>query len=111
MTGLPNGTFLAKQEQGPAAKYAFGLSLSKGYKSAFSFNMITNGKKPEFTLKKGKFTLTIPPEYRKADRTFAIQALDRNGKVFILPDKDNNPDTITVDVILEGYAFELIYKD
>lgn len=111
MTGLPYGTFFVKQEQGVAAKYAFAAALQKGYKSAFTFNMITNGKKPEFTLKKGTFTLTIPPELRKAGRTFAIQALDKNGKVLILPDKDKNPDTITVDVNLEGYAFELIYKD
>ena len=111
MAGLPHGAFLAKQEQGLAAKYAFAASLPNGYKSAFTFNMITNGRKPEYTLKKGSFTLTIPPEFRKAGRTFAIQALDKSGKVRLLPDRDNNPNTITVDVNLEGYAFELIYKD
>ncbi len=111
MTGLPYGTFFAKQEQGLAAKHAFAAALPSGYKSAFTFNMITNGHKPDFTLKKGKFTIVIPPEYRKAGRIFALQALDKNGKVMFLPDKDTDPDTITVEVDLEGYAFELVYKD
>ena len=111
MVGLPHGAFLAKQEQGLAARYELNKALPKGYKSAFTFNMITNGTKPEYTLKKGKFTLTIPPEFRKAGRTFAIQAIDKNGKVLLLTDSDKDPNTITVDVNLEGYAFELIYKD
>ncbi len=111
MTGLPYGTFFARQEQGIAAKYAFKQALPKGCQEAFTFNLITNGHKGDNTLKKGKFTIGIPAKYRRAGRTFALQAIDKNGNVVLLPDKDNTPDTITVDVDLEGYAFEFIYKD
>ena len=55
--------------------------------------------------------MTIPAELRKAGRTFAIIALDKNGKTFVLPDTDTDPNTITVAFDLEGYAFDLIYKD
>ncbi len=111
ITGFPYGTFFAKQEQGLAAKAAFAASLPAGYKSAFTFNAITNGKSPDNTLKKGSFTLVIPAEFRKAGRTFAITYLDKNGKATTLYDTDNDPNTITVAVNFEGYAFELIYKD
>ena len=109
--GLPYGTFFAKQEQGAAAKAAFAATLPAGYKQAFTFNMITNGKSPDYSLKKGTFTLSIPPEFLKAGRTYALRVIDKSGNVILLPDADNKPDTITVSVNVEGYAFDLIYKD
>jgi hypothetical protein len=109
--GLPYGTFFAKQEQGAAAKAAFAATLPAGYKQTFTFNMITNGKSPDYSLKKGTFTLSIPPEFLKAGRTYALRVIDKSGNVILLPDADNKPDTITVSVNVEGYAFDLIYKD
>jgi hypothetical protein len=109
--GLPYGTFFAKQEQGAAAKAAFAATLPAGYKQAFTFNMITNGKSPDYSLKKGTFTLSIPPEFLKAGRTYALRVIDKSGNVILLPDADNKPDTITVSVNVEGFAFDLIYKD
>ena len=73
--------------------------------------MITNGHKGDYSLKKGKFTIEIPEKYRRAGRIFALQVIDRSGKVLLLPDKDDNPYTISVDVNVEGYAFDLIYSD
>ena len=81
---------------------ATGQVILGGYKA---------GCKPDFTLKSGTFTLLIPSQYQKAGRQFALVALDKTGKAYLLPDTDTNPNTITVAVNLEGYAFELIYKD
>jgi hypothetical protein len=63
------------------------------------------------TLKKGTFTLTIPSEYRKAGRQFALIALTKGGQTILLPDTDTNPNTVTATINVEGYAFALIYKD
>ena len=111
MTGFPAGTFFAKQEQGDAAKNAFLGALPAGYKSAFTFNVITNGVSADYSLKNGSFTLLIPEEYRKSGRTFAISCIDKSGNVRILYDTDTDPNTISVDVNFEGFAFDLIYKD
>ncbi len=111
MTGLPAETFLAKQEQGPAGKYALALALPKGYQEAFTFNMITNGLKGDYSLKKGKVTIVIPAKYRKAGRVFALLGIDKSGKLKVFNDIDVNNDTITVNIDIEGYAFDLIYSD
>ena len=108
--GLPYGTFAARAEQGPAAKAALTASVPAGFKEAFTFNLITNNT-TEVTLKNGGFTLLIPADLQKSGRTFKLLAIDKSGKVFILPDLDNDPTTITVKFNLEGFAFDLIYKD
>ena len=109
-TGLPYGTIAARAEQGTAAKAVFAASTPEGWKEGLSFNLVTNGRN-EITLKNGTFTLLIPNDLRKDGRTFAILALDRSGKVILLPDTDTDPSTITVAVDIEGYAFDLIYND
>ena len=111
MSGFPDGTFFAKQEQGIAAKNAFLGALPAGYRSAFTFNVITNGESTDYSLKNGSFTLLIPEEFRKPGRTFAISCIDKSGNVRILCDTDTDPNTISVDVNFEGFAFDLIYKD
>ena len=98
------------QEQGELGKLAFRTATPAGWTEAFSFNLLKDGK-PDFTLKSGTFTLLIPSQYQKAGRQFALLALDKSGKVYLLPDTDTNPNTITVAVNLEGYTFELLYKD
>lgn len=110
ITGLPYGTFAARTTHGPAAQAAFAANMPAGYKKGLSFNLITNNT-TETTLKSGSFTLQIPKELQKPGRTFQIQAIDKNGKVIVLPDLDKDPATITVAFGLEGYAFDLIYKD
>ena len=73
---------------------AYAATLPAGYKQAFTFNMIN-----------------IPKELQKPGRIFALRVIDKSGNVIFLPDIDDQPDTITVTVNVEGYAFELIYKD
>ena len=63
------------------------------------------------SLKNGTLKLYIPTEYQKAGRQFAIIAMDKNGKTYLLTDTDTDPGTVTVNVSFEGYAMELIYKD
>ena len=72
--------------------------------------MIVNGK-TDYTVKKGVLCLNIPAEYQKAGRTFMITALDTNGKVHIYNDLDDNPATITCNIDIDGYAFDLIYRE
>lgn len=110
VTGLSQGTRILRTMQGDAAKVAFLDGKPAGYTESFSFNLIT-GQKAEMTLKNGSFTMDIPKELQKAGRTFALIGLDKNGMAWVFSDTDKNPETITVTINLEGYAFELIYKD
>ena len=40
-----------------------------------------------------------------------IMFLNKNEKIKVYQDTDNNPMTITVDLDVESYQFSLIYKD
>ena len=84
--------------------------MPKGFKHGFYFNMITNNK-TERTLKSGSFTLNVPKDLQAAGRTFALLALDKSGKVIVIPDADKDASKITAVINFEGYAFDLIYKD
>ncbi len=101
---------MGKTVQGPIAQWVLNASRSAGYKQAFTFNMAINGK-VDYTPKKGTLTIIVPKELRKAGRTFAIMALDKNGKAWTYADTDNNPNTVTTAINVERYAFALIYKD
>ena len=72
--------------------------------------MAVNGK-TDYSLKKGEMTLYVPAQYLKANRQYAILAIDKQGKVHVLADKDLLSNAVTVDLNIEGYSFELIYKD
>ena len=105
------GVLMCKMKQGPAAQSLFDkIRKAGGWLEAFNFNMAIDGKY-EYTLKNGTLTIIIPKEYRKAGRTFALMGLDKNANVVILDDTDTNPDTLTVNLNIEGYAFDLIYRD
>lgn len=114
--GMGTGFSAGYQEQGEIAKGIIRSAIPAGWKEAFSFNLLVNGK-TDTSLKKGTLTLTIPTEYLntivsagQAGRQFAIVAMDKNGKTYLLTDTDTNPNTITANVAFEGYAMELIYK-
>ncbi len=109
-TGTPAGLTAGYQEQGETAQALFKKETPAGWNKAFSFNILKDGK-PDSSLKQGTLTLIIPTEYRKAGRQFAILAMGKNGNVVLLSDTDTSPNTITVALNIEGYAFELIYKD
>ena len=94
---------------GEAARTLFNAATPAGWKEAFSYNILKDGK-PDSSLKQGTLTLIIPTEYQKAGRQFAIIAMDKNGKTYLLTDTDTDPGTVTVNVSFEGYAMELIYK-
>ncbi len=104
------GVTMGRTVQGVAAQAVLNASRPAGYVQAFTFNMAVNGK-VEYTLKNGVLTISIPKEFRKAGRTYAIMALDKNGKAVIFNDTDTNADTVTAAINVEGYAFSLIYKD
>ncbi len=104
------GVAMGKMKQGPAAQAVFNANRPAGWKEAFTFNIAINGK-VDYTLKNGKLIIFIPKEYQKEGRTFALMALDKNGKAWTFADIDTNPSTLTANINVEGYAFALIYKD
>lgn len=101
---------IGPQVQGAAAQLAFRMNTPAGWKEAFSFNMTVNDK-ADYSLKKGILSFRIPSQYMKAGRKFAILGIDRNGEVKLFADTDLEADTITIDLDIEGYAFDLIYSD
>ena len=42
---------------------------------------------------------------------YAVWRLDKSGNVHVFNDIDIDPTTITCNINIEGYSFELIYKD
>lgn len=108
--GMSGIVKIGPQVQGPAAQAVFKANTPAGWKEAFSFNMTVNDK-ADYTLKKGILSFKIPSQYLKAGRKFAILGIDKNGKVKMFPDIDTKDDTITVNIDIEGYAFDLIYFD
>ena len=101
---------ISSQEQGPVAKFLFKLFTPPGWKEAFTFNLTVNGVQ-DYSLKKGTLTFYIPPTYRKSGRVFALSSIVKPGQIKYFLDTDKNPDTITVNLDCEGYAFDLIYFD
>lgn len=101
---------LGRVEQGPAATAAFKAALPKGWNMAFSFSMSYDGKN-EYSLKNGVIKLYVPAAYQKDGRQYAIMALDKNGAVKIIYDADKIAQLVTASPNVEGYAYELIYKD
>lgn len=108
--GLAAGTTLGWQEQGELGKMAFTAAKPVGWSEGFSFNILTNGK-ADYSLKNGSLQLLIPAEYIKAGRQYAVMGIGKGGAVKVFTDQDANPNTITINLNLEGYAMELIYKD
>lgn len=109
--GTPIGNFkIGPQVQGAAAQFAFRVNTPAGWKEAFSFNMTVNDK-ADYSLKKGILSFRIPSQYLKAGRKFAVLGIDKNGIVKLFADADLKADTITINLDIEGYAFDLIYFD
>lgn len=108
--GLAAGTTLGWQEQGQLGKMAFAAAKPAGWSEGFSFNILTNGN-ADYSLKNGSLQLFIPADYLKAGRQYAVMGIGKGGIVKIFTDQDTNPNTITINLNLEGYAMELIYKD
>lgn len=105
-----SGVVMGKMKQGPAAQALFNAYRPVGWKDAFTFNIAINGE-TDYSLKSGILTVYIPAELRKAGRSFALMGIDKNGNVKLFTDTDKDPLSITVDLNLEGYAFDLIYFD
>ena len=62
-------------------------------------------------MKNGTIVLPIPSQYIKSGRRFAILALDQNETGHTILDSDASNSTISVDISVAGYAFDLIYTD
>ena len=102
------------EKPGPICAAAFKAATPAGFAEAFTFSMLgkDNGTfKTGSSKKAGEFTLNIPPQYRKAGRTFALIGIDQYGHTKIFTDTDLSGDSITVMLDLEGYAFSVIYTD
>ena len=109
--GMPQtNTKIGRQEQSPLAEMVFAAAIPPGWNSAFSMSMTVNGQN-DYSLKTGELLLYVPGAYQKPGRQFALLAMDKNGKVLVLNDIDNQPNSMTVKLNIEGYAFHLIYKD
>lgn len=104
------GVVMAKTRQGLAAQTLFKASQPAGWAEAFTFNLAINGN-TDYTSKNGRLCIFVPQDLRKAGRSYAVMGLDKNGNVMIFNDTDKNPDTLTANIGLQGYAFSLIYKD
>nr|MCR5301231.1 hypothetical protein [Lachnospiraceae bacterium] len=109
--GTPAGNIkIGPQVQGLNAQHTFRMNTPKGWKEVFTFNMTVNDK-ADYSLKKGTLSFSIPTQYLRAGRKFAILGIDKNGNVKVFNDIDLKADTITVNLDIEGYAFDLIYSD
>ena len=100
-------------KQGPLCVAAFKAATPAGFREAFSFNLNLDatGKSPlNYGKKSGRLVLTIPKQYRKAGRVFAIIGIDRKGKVKIFYDNDTSDETFTTNLNMDGYAFSVIYS-
>ncbi len=106
---LQTNAIIGKQEQSALATNVFKAAVPAGWNWAFSMSMSYNGKN-EYSLKNGTIKLYVPATLRKSGRQFAILAMDKNGKVILLPDQDVLANTVTVTPNVEGYAYVLIYK-
>ncbi len=112
---ISNGVTLSNvkigpQIQGDLAQLAFRLHLPNGWKEALTFNMTVNDK-ADYSPRKGSLSFRIPSQYQSAGRKFAILGLDKTGTVKMFTDRDLRADFITVNIDIEGYAFDLIYTD
>jgi hypothetical protein len=96
--------------QGERFYAATAFVIPQGYREAFSFNILEDGK-AVFDQKTGTIKLRIPAFYRHAGRSFGIAVVDKDGKPYYLEDLDNSDDYITVNVNFVGYAFEVVFKD
>lgn len=102
------------EHQGKACVAAFKEATPKGYREAFSFNLLLKDNgffKPAFVKKTGKFVLNIPTQWQKPGRTFAVIGIGKNGKTKLFTDEDKSDETFTTTLNIEGYAFSLIYID
>lgn len=116
-----NGTFvqngkrnftakIGQQKQGAAADAAFDQARPAGWNRACTFNLTLNDKADD-TLKEGTLALRAPMQFQKTGRQFAIMGINKDGKVILFENTSKVPFNVTSDISLEGYAFELIYKD
>ncbi len=101
---------LGRQKQGLAASVIFNASTPAGWTEAFPFSMTVNGVN-DYSLKDGILRIHIPGPCQKAGRTFAVLAIDKNGKVHVYQDTDPQPNVFSAKLDVEGYAFDLIFLD
>ena len=99
-----------KQTQGDACRLAFKTALPAGWQEAFTFSMTMNDRHTT-DLKDGTLMLCVPEGLQKTGREYAVMGIDKNGRVTVFTDTDKQPFMLTSRLYLEGYAFELIYKD
>lgn len=109
-----SGSLCLIEHQGELCVAAFNQVTQKGFKEAFSLNLLLeeNGLfKPSHVKKTGKFVLNIPKEYQKKGRTFMLIGIDKFGNTKTFSEMDLSDETFTTTLDIKGYAFSFIYAD
>ncbi len=70
--------------------------------------MTVNGK-ADYSPKNGTLKISIPAQYIKSGRQFAVQAIEADGTVKLYNDIDSSDSNVTIAVNGTAYAFDLIY--
>lgn len=112
---LSGGTFgadtgIKMEEPGPLAEAAFAAAMPAGFAKAFSFS-VTNGGQTTYSIKNGKISFKIPAQYLLAGRQFKLIGVDKDGKTKVFDNVATEDGSFEADVDIEGYQFELVYKD
>ncbi len=111
-SGLTLGadTGIKMEEPGPIAEAAFATAMPEGFTKGFTFS-ITNGGQTTYAVKNGKISFKIPAQFLLAGRQFKLMGIDKDGNVKVFDNKAAEDGSFEADVDVEGYQFELIYKD
>lgn len=104
------GVSAQRRYQGLACYEAYAAFIGE-YTFATTFNIVA--EKGKNTIEKTdvalQYTLTIPPQFRQAGRSFRLLQIGQ-GVVNIYDDLDNNLDTITFATDTPTTAYALVYK-
>ena len=72
---------------------------------------VTNGGQTTYSIKNGKISFKIPAQYLLAGRQFKLIGVDKDGKTKVFDNVATEDGSFEADVDIEGYQFELVYKD
>lgn len=103
-------TGIKMEEPGPLAEAAFIAAMPEGFTKGFSFS-VTNGGQTTYSIKNGKISFKIPAQYLLAGRQFKLIGVDKDGNTKVFDNAATEDGSFEADIDIEGYQFELVYKD
>ncbi len=86
------------------------MAMPEGFMKGFSFS-VTNGGQSAYSVKNGKISFKIPTYYLLAGRQFKLIVIDEDGNVKVFDNEATEDGRFEADLDVEGYSFELVYKD